>query len=69
MAYLGDKHYIHIQSDATTEWVITHNLDKIPAISVVNEAGIEIFGQINHIDKMVSKVKFSEVMRGRAYCN
>jgi len=69
MAYLGDKHYIHVQSDGAIEWVVTHNLDKIPAISIVNESGIEIFGQITHIDKMVSKIKFSEMMRGRAYCN
>ena len=69
MAYLGDKHYIHVQSSASIEWVVTHNLDKIPALSIVNESGIEIFGQINHIDKMASKIKFSEAMRGRAYCN
>ncbi len=69
MEYTGDKHYIHIQSDATANWVITHNLDKVPAISIVNEGGIEIFGQITHIDKMVSKIKFSTAMRGRAYCN
>ena len=69
MAYLGDKHYAHIQSEATTEWVVTHNLDKIPAISIVNENGVEVFGQVIHIDKMVFKIKFSEFMRGRAYCN
>lgn len=69
MGYLGDKNYTHIQSAATTEWVVTHNLDKVPAISIVNESGVEIFGQITHIDKMVSKIKFSEAMRGRAYCN
>ena len=69
MGYSGDKHYIHIQSDATMDWTVTHNLDKIPAISIVNEDGIEIFGQITHVDKMVSKIKFSKTMRGRAYCN
>lgn len=69
MAILDDKHYVHVQTDADVEWVVNHNLDKYPAVSIVNESGKEIFGQVNYVDSMVLRVKFSETMRGRVYCN
>lgn len=69
MAILDDKHYTHVQTEADTEWVINHNLDKYPAVSAVNESGREILGQVNYIDSMVAKITFCEAMKGRAYCN
>jgi len=69
MAELADKHYMHVQSDASKNWVVTHRLGKHPAISIVNGSGIEIFGLIKHLDDSVVKIEFATAMAGRAYCN
>lgn len=69
MAKIEDKHYTHVQVDASRNWVVTHRLSKHPAISIVNGSGIEIFGLVKYLDDSVAKIEFSTAMAGRAYCN
>ena len=64
-----DKSYIHIQSTASQEWNISHNLDKYPAVTVVDSAGTTVMGECEYIDKNTVKLSFSAAFSGKAYLN
>lgn len=64
-----DKSYIHIQSTAAEEWNISHNLDKYPAVTVVDSAGTTVMGECEYIDKNTVKLSFSAAFSGKAYLN
>lgn len=64
-----DKHYVHNQNSASAVWTVTHGLDKIPAVTVVDSAGTEVVGDVAHIDKNTTKITFSAAFSGKAYFN
>lgn len=64
-----DKSFIHKQNSASSEWIIKHNLEKYPAISIVDSAGSSVYGEITYIDSNTASVKFTGAFSGIAYCN
>ena len=64
-----DKNYLHIQSVASDEWIINHNLDKYPSVSVIDSAGSEVMGEIEYIDVNNLKIKFASGFSGKATLN
>lgn len=54
---------------ANTTWTINHNLYKRPAVTVVNEAGDTIFGDVQHPNDQQVIIKFSVAMKGSVYLN
>lgn len=64
-----DKFFIYKQNSASAEWIIRHNLDKYPAISIVDSAGNSVYGEITYIDSNTASVKFTGAFSGIAYCN
>lgn len=65
----GDKHYEHVQSFASDEWEIEHNLNKYPSITVVDSAGTVVFGEVNYPSRNKVTIKFMAAFGGRAYLN
>ena len=65
----GDKHYIHSQETATDMWEVVHNLGKFPAVSVVDSAGTEVEGDVEHLDTNRVRLCFSAAFSGKAYFN
>lgn len=65
----GDKSYEHTQSVASGEWLITHNLGKRPAVSVIDSSGAEVEGCIEYIDVNTIRVRFSAEFAGIAALN
>lgn len=61
--------YIHNQTLPTTDWVITHNLNKNPSITVVDSAGEEVEGAvvINSLNQVT--ITFCAAFSGKAYLN
>lgn len=59
--------YIHEQTLASDEWVITHNLGKIPQIIILNNDNIEIFGTKQHVSLSQCVVSFESPQTGTAY--
>lgn len=43
-----DKNYVHNQISAASTWVVTHNLNKFPSVTVVDSAGTHVSGNITH---------------------
>jgi len=64
----GDKHYKHVQSNATSTWTVTHNLNKYPAVQCT--VGSTIFiPNVEHISINQLKIYLSSDGSGEAYCN
>ncbi len=64
-----DKNYIYIQGVASDEWVINHNLEKYPSVSVIDSSGSEVIGDVEHIDANNLKIKFAGGFSGKATLN
>lgn len=69
LAFGGDKHYRHDQDAASDTWVITHNLQKYPSISVVDSANNIVVGDTvyNSINQLT--IYFTGSFSGKAYLN
>lgn len=62
-----DLSYVHIQSVASSTWSITHNLQFIPNITVVDSAGTVVEGTYNYPNNTSVVLSFSSPFSGKAY--
>lgn len=58
---------VHNQVSATALWIIQHNLDKFPTVSVVDSGGSTVLGDVVYDSKNQITVKFSSAFSGTAY--
>ena len=65
----GDKTYAHTQGVANATWVITHNLNKRPSITVVDSAEAVVVGQVEYNSDNQVTLTFSGAFSGKAYLN
>lgn len=65
----SDRYYRHDQTSAASTWTITHMLDKYPSVTIVDSAGDEVEGSVNHISTSTLEITFSAPFSGRAYLN
>lgn len=66
----GDKHFTYIQAVPSDTWVINHNLNKKPSITVVDSAGeVQIPNDAEIVDTNTVIVKFIAAFAGEAYLN
>lgn len=64
-----DKTYTHTQSVAASTWTIQHNLNKYPAVTVIDSAGSCVVGEVKYIDANALTVIFSGAFSGKAFLN
>ena len=64
-----DKHYVHNQVQANSEWDVVHNLNKKPNVQVFNEQNQLIVAFVEYIDNNKLMVKFNESWCGSVVCN
>jgi hypothetical protein len=65
----GDKNYVHNQGLAAAVWNVTHNLGKLPSVTVINSAGEEVVGEVNHTDNNSLTITFAGGFSGVATMN
>ena len=65
----ADKNYVHPQILAAEVWTVDHNLGKFPAVTIVDSAGTEVIGEIQHINENTTQISFSASFGGKAYFN
>lgn len=65
----GDKHYTHTQIAASNTWLVPHNLDKFPAVMIVDSGNSVVLGDIEYLTTNTLQIKFSTAFSGKAYCN
>lgn len=61
--------YTHVQIAPCDVWMINHNLNRYPSVTVVDSAGTVVVGDIKYISTSSVKVSFSGGFAGRAYLN
>lgn len=64
-----DKTYTFVQNFATTEWNITHNLNKYPAVIVVDDTLTQVMAEVQYINLNTIKIKFSKGFTGKVFLN
>ena len=62
-----DLSYVHTQSVASNTWTISHGLQFIPSITVVDSAGTVVEGSYNYPDANTVVASFSGAFSGKAY--
>ena len=65
----SDLNYVHNQSQALDTWLITHNLNKYPSVTVIDSAGSTVEGTITYISNEEIKIEFSSPFSGKAILN
>lgn len=65
----ADKTYLHQQTVALDTWIIVHNLNKYPSVSVIDSAGNEVIGEVFYDDKNQVTLKFKGSFKGVATLN
>ena len=65
----GDKTYTHTQSTSSDTWEITHNMNKYPAVSVMDSAGTQVQGEVIYNSTNKVTIKFSAAFSGKATLN
>lgn len=65
----NDKHYVHNQNSASIEWLVTHNLNKYPSVSVTLSTGRQGIAGVEYINENTLKITLIAAESGKAYLN
>ena len=63
------KTFVYEQSVASDTWIIEHNLDKNPSVSVIDSSGNEVIASVQYINKNTVIVTMRGAFKGKAYLN
>jgi len=64
-----DKTFTFTQGVPSATWVVTHNLNKFPSVSVVDTADTSGFGAVTYDSANQLTITFSGGFAGKAYLN
>lgn len=64
-----DKNYVHVQSSASNQWSVTHNLNKYPSVAIVDSGNNLVVGEVEYISLDVVVLRFNASFSGKAYFN
>lgn len=59
--------FVHTQLTPSTSWLVTHNMNKYPACTVVDSVGGTVVGDIEYNSLNVITITFSHAISGKAY--
>lgn len=59
--------YVHDQGIPSSTWIVAHNLDGFPNVTVVDSAGTSVEGEVDYIDQNNIVLHFSAIFTGKAY--
>lgn len=63
------ENYVHDQQVASITWVITHNMNKYPAVNIVDTANDEVVGDVKYNSLNQITISFTAAFSGKAYLN
>lgn len=61
--------YVHNQAIPSNEWVITHNLETFPSVTLVNSAGEQMIMEVEYVDFNTVICRSAAPIGGKAYLN
>ncbi len=65
----GDKNYVFKQNVASDVWVIRHDLNKYPSVTVIDSSGGEVYGQVTYDNLNQVTITFKAGFKGSATLN
>lgn len=65
----GDANYVHKQTESSDEWIIVHQLNKYPSVSVMDSAGDEVEGNVHYDTLNRITITFKGAFKGTATLN
>jgi hypothetical protein len=65
----GDKNVVINQNTPSAVWVLTHNLGKIPSVTIFTSAHDVVIGGVSTIDNNTTRLEFSAPFSGYAVFN
>ena len=65
----GDKNYVFTQPTNINPWVVNHGLNKYPSVSVVNNANITVYGEVDYDSLNQVTITFKDATNGQAFFN
>jgi hypothetical protein len=65
----GDAHYMHSQGTAEANWVVNHNLNKKPSVTVVDSMDNIVHGEVEYLNNNSVSLTFAGAFSGKAYFN
>lgn len=65
----GDKYFIFEQGVSSAEWHISHNLNKKPSVTVVDEYERVVVPAVEYINDYEIILRFNFAFKGKAYLN
>jgi hypothetical protein len=61
--------YVHDQSTPAAIWTINHNLNRFPAVSIVDSSNKVVEGDIEYLNSNSVRLTFAGAFSGKAYMN
>ena len=65
----ADKEFIFTQGVASDTWVINHNLEKFPSVTIVDSGNNVVVGDVQYNTENKLTVTFNAAFSGKAYIN
>lgn len=63
------ENYIHDQQIASNTWVVVHNMNKYPAVNIVDTSNDIIMGEVRYNSLNQLTIAFTAAISGKAYLN
>jgi len=67
--YTTDANFVHDQGVPSTQWVVTHNLNKKCSVVVINSANMVVIGQVTYNSDNQITLDFESSFSGKAFFN
>ena len=67
ISYTFNDAYVHTQTIPATQWIVNHNLNKYPSVTIVNEINVEVIGDIVYTNTNQVIISFSNAFYGKAF--
>lgn len=65
----NDAHFVYNQVTPSSQWDVTHNLNKKPSVTVVDSADSVVIGDVQYINNNQVRLTFVGAFSGKAYFN
>ena len=65
----GDLNFTFTQAAPALVWIVNHNLGKNPSVSIVDNAGEEVYAQVDYTNLNSLTITFTQAFSGKAFMN
>ena len=65
----ANETYTFVQAGASATWIVQHNLDKFPSVTMTLSTGQKGYGDVVYIDENNLTITFASAESGKAYMN